>query len=88
VKEFINRFADRAEAGDTAAMIRYRSGAPHAPETHPTEDQLLPFFAALGASELGQGRRDHAATRTRALALNAYAFDWCSINQHRTDQQS
>jgi 4,5-DOPA dioxygenase extradiol len=74
VKEFTDWFADRTKAGDTAAMIDYRRGAPHAPKNHPTEDHLLPFFVALGASESGRGRRIHAATQMRALAMDAYAF--------------
>jgi 4,5-DOPA dioxygenase extradiol len=36
--------------GDTAALLNYRTQAPHALRAHPTEDHFLPMFFALGAA--------------------------------------
>lgn len=72
---FTEWMAERAEAGDLEALLDYRSRAPEAAKNHPTEEHLLPFFVALGASETGHGRRIHRAVQMGALGMDAYAFD-------------
>jgi 4,5-DOPA dioxygenase extradiol len=75
VSAFTRWMAERTEAGDLEALLDYRSRAPHAVQNHPTDEHLLPFYVALGASESGRGRRIHAGVEMRALGMDAYAFD-------------
>jgi 4,5-DOPA dioxygenase extradiol len=74
VSAFTQWMAQRTEAGDAAALLDYRAEAPDAARNHPTEDHLLPFYVALGASETGRGQRIHAGVEMRALGMDAYAF--------------
>jgi 4,5-DOPA dioxygenase extradiol len=46
----------------------------HGARAHPTEEHLLPLFAALGAGR-GAGRRVHASHTYGVLAMDVYAFD-------------
>jgi 4,5-DOPA dioxygenase extradiol len=57
-------------------LVAYRSRAPHGAQNHPTEEHLLPLFAALGAGTPGGARtRVHASNSHGVLAMDAYAFD-------------
>ncbi len=68
--------ADRIEGGATAELLEYRRLAPAAERSHPTDEHLLPLFAAMGAGTPGQpGRRIHASSDRGALRLDAYRFD-------------
>ncbi len=67
-------FADRAAAGDTAALLDYRHQAPHAALMHPSDEHLLPFFVAAGAAEAGTGLRLHDSLTYGCLGMDAYAF--------------
>lgn len=60
-------------ADDRAALLDYRARAPHAAFHHPTEEHLLPLFAALGASA-GAGRRIHTSAAFGNLMMDAYEF--------------
>ncbi len=68
-------FAERSAATDWPALLDYRRQAPHAADMHPTDEHLLPWFAAAGAG----GReaapvRLHASVTHGALGMDAYAF--------------
>lgn len=78
--EWVRSFADwaaaRLAAGDRAALLTYRTRAPHGARNHPSEDHLLPLFAAFGAATPGAGgERVHASTLYGVLAMDAYRFD-------------
>jgi 4,5-DOPA dioxygenase extradiol len=65
----------QAAARDWPALFDYRARAPHAALMHPTDEHLLPWYAAAGAG----GReaaplRLHDAVTFGALGMDAYAF--------------
>jgi len=62
-------------AGDTAALLDYRDRAPHAALAHPTDEHLLPFFVALGASTNDAGTRLHHSYTYGAITMDVYRFD-------------
>lgn len=70
-------FADWIDAAiaadDRAALLDYRARAPYAAFHHPTEEHLLPLFAALGASS-GPGKRIHTSATFGNLMMDAYEF--------------
>ncbi len=75
VEEFVSWFDDRMDAGDTAALLNYRSEAPHAMENHPEDDHLLPIFFSLGAAGEGyMAKKIHDSTQFGFLAMDAYEF--------------
>lgn len=48
---FSDWLADALARNDRAALLDYRRSAPHGAGAHPTEEHLLPLFAALGAAD-------------------------------------
>lgn len=65
--------AEAIAAGRVADLLAYRERAPHGARAHPTEEHLLPLFAAIGAGR-GRGRRVHASHTYGVLAMDVYAF--------------
>ncbi|HET9821671.1 MAG TPA: class III extradiol ring-cleavage dioxygenase [Burkholderiaceae bacterium] len=64
-----------AEARDWEALFDYRRRAPHAADMHPTDEHLLPWFAAAGAGgREAVPQRLHASVSFGALGMDAYAF--------------
>ena len=62
VSEFNDWLHDRVLSMDRAVLLQYRTLAPHAVRNHPTEEHLLPLFAAAGAAATGgRAPRLHAA---------------------------
>ncbi len=51
VTEFTDWFEAKLAAHDIDALLDYRRQAPHAVLMHPTDEHLLPVFAALGAAD-------------------------------------
>ena len=68
--------AERGSARDWDALFAYRTKAPHAVDMHPTDEHLLPWYVAAGAS----GRSDamplriHDSATMGSLGMDAYAF--------------
>ena len=71
---FRSWFANRAAAGDSAALLDYRRQAPHAALMHPSDEHLLPFFVAAGAAGAGAALRLHDSLTYGCLGMDAYAF--------------
>lgn len=75
--EWVQSFADWTATaileGRTEDLLDYRRRAPHGARNHPTEEHLLPLFAALGAGG-APGRRLHDSTTFAVLRMDAYAF--------------
>ena len=60
---------------DRPALVDYRRLAPHGAGAHPTEEHLLPLFAALGAAEPGEQPLRLAPEYTYSgLAMDAYLW--------------
>jgi len=75
VSEFAGWLADTLTAGREAQALRYRELAPHGARNHPSEEHLLPLFAAMGAAHPDAGaRRLHASYSYGVLAMDAYSF--------------
>ncbi|MGP1395700.1 MAG: DODA-type extradiol aromatic ring-opening family dioxygenase [Inquilinaceae bacterium] len=75
VVAFADWIADRIGAGATDDLLHYRDRAPHAARNHPTDEHLLPLFAALGAgTPAARGERLHASHTFGVLAMDVYAF--------------
>lgn len=76
VNEFNEWAAEALAEGRTEDLLAYRERAPHGARNHPTEDHLLPLFAASGAGRPGgAARRLHASFLHGVLSMDAYAFD-------------
>jgi 4,5-DOPA dioxygenase extradiol len=57
------------------SLLDYRAQAPHAVRNHPTEEHLLPLFAAMGAAGDGaRAERIHASYEYGVLAMDVYSF--------------
>lgn len=76
--EWVTMFGEwmrsRIEEGDTDALLDYRRRVPHGVRNHPTEEHLLPLFAALGAAEGRPGRRLHSSAQYGVLMMDIYGF--------------
>lgn len=58
-----------------AELLAYRAKAPHGAEAHPTEEHLMPFFVAWGASDdADQMRRFTPEYTYGGLAMDAYLW--------------
>lgn len=67
--------AERSAAQDWEALFDYRARAPFAADMHPTDEHLLPWYAAAGAGGAETApRRLHDSVSFGALGMDAYAF--------------
>jgi 4,5-DOPA dioxygenase extradiol len=68
-------FAERSAARDWPALFDYRRQAPYAADMHPTDEHLLPWYAAAGAGGTDTAPlRLHDSVTFGALGMDAYAF--------------
>lgn len=77
--DWVNAFADWFHSalteGRTDDLLDYRRQAPFAIKNHPSEEHLLPFYVALGATgENGRAERLHASSTYSVLRMDVYAF--------------
>ena len=77
--DWVTGFADwidhALEAKRTDDLLAYRERAPFAVKNHPSEEHLLPMFAALGAAGEGwRAERLHASSTHGILRMDVYAF--------------
>lgn len=76
VSGFNEWLADAVRAGRSADILDYRRVAPEAARNHPTEEHLLPLFAALGAATPGvTPRRIHEGYTYGVIGMDAWRFD-------------
>jgi len=76
VAEFTDWFEARLAARDIDALLDYRRQAPHAALMHPSDEHLLPVYAALGAAPDDYSLEiDSLGTYQRALAMTNYIFE-------------
>lgn len=69
---FDDWMAAQLATGDAEALCDYRRRAPHAAHAHPTDEHLLPLFAALGAG--GAATALFRGFSHGTLSLSSYAF--------------
>jgi len=75
VRAFREWVRAQLEAGDLDRLFDYREHAPHAARAHPTEEHLLPLFAALGAAGAQpKVRHVHDGVTYGILAMDIFAF--------------
>jgi 4,5-DOPA dioxygenase extradiol len=68
-------FADHSAARDWPALFDYRRQAPYAADMHPSDEHLLPWYAAAGAGgNEAAPQRLHDSVTFGALGMDAYAF--------------
>jgi len=77
--DWVNAFADWFDSalstGRTEDLLDYRRQAPFAVKNHPSEEHLLPLYAALGAAgESAHAERLHASATYSILRMDVYAF--------------
>ena len=76
VSAFNDWLAGAIEEGRTADLLDYRRMAPQAARNHPTEEHLLPLFAAYGAGTPGvQPQRIHSGYTYGVIGMDAWRFD-------------
>ncbi|WP_338926297.1 dioxygenase [Mycetohabitans endofungorum] len=75
VAEFTGWFEARMATHDLGALLDYRQQAPYAVSMHPSDEHLLPVFAALGAADDDYKLEIHAqGTYQRSLAMTHYVL--------------
>jgi 4,5-DOPA dioxygenase extradiol len=92
--DWVNSFADWFDVAltnnHTDDLLDYRRQAPFAAKNHPTEEHLLPLYAALGAAgEDARAKRLHASSTYSVLRMDVYAFqapDGPALQPHRSGQ--
>jgi 4,5-DOPA dioxygenase extradiol len=76
VNGFANWFHSSLTSGATDDLLDYRRKAPFAIKNHPTEEHLLPLYAALGAAGAqARTERLHASSTYSILRMDVYAFE-------------
>ncbi|MEO7741573.1 MAG: 4,5-DOPA dioxygenase extradiol [Usitatibacter sp.] len=70
---FNDWMAARVEEGSIEALLDYRSLAPSAARSHPTDEHLEPFFVALGAGG-APARRLQLGMEMGTLGMDGYVF--------------
>ncbi len=78
--DWVNSFANWIHAsltsGATDDLLDYRRKAPFATKNHPTEEHLLPLYAALGAAGTdAHAERLHASSTYSILRMDVYSFE-------------
>jgi 4,5-DOPA dioxygenase extradiol len=77
--EWVSRFADwfgeKLEARQTDELLDYRALAPFAVKNHPSDEHLLPLYAALGAAGPSwRAERLHSSATYGILRMDVYGF--------------
>lgn len=76
VRVFSAWVAEQLRAGQIEALLAYRERAPNAVCAHPTDEHLLPLFAAMGAAGVAwTAERVHHSVMHRALAIDHFVFN-------------
>jgi len=75
VVDFRDWVADAVAQGKWDDLLAYRSRHPNAAINHPTEDHIMPLFAAIGAGSGAPGELLHHSYTHSILAMDAYRFD-------------
>ncbi|MBW8636432.1 dioxygenase [Hoeflea sp. WL0058] len=75
VMQFILWMEEKLAAQDIDALLDYRRQAPFSVKNHPTEEHLMPLYAAIGAGGAKwSATKIHSSTEFGVLSMDAYAF--------------
>jgi 4,5-DOPA dioxygenase extradiol len=75
VTQFVGWMGDKLVHGDIDALLAYRKKAPYGVENHPTDEHLMPLYAAMGAAgEAWKAECIHNSMEFGVLSMDAYAF--------------
>lgn len=84
VNDFADWFQGALMADQTDELLDYRRQAPFAAKNHPSEEHLLPLYAALGAAgDHARAERLHASATYSVLRMDVYAFG-AANHSHRS----
>jgi 4,5-DOPA dioxygenase extradiol len=74
--EFNEWLATALAEGREDDLVAYRGLAPSAVRNHPTDEHLIPLFAAVGAATPGTTpKRIHSSYSSGVISMDAYRFD-------------
>jgi len=73
--EFNDWMATNIAKHDVEMLLDYRRRAPHATQSHPTEEHLMPLFVALGAASEAPTQRIPLGFTYGSLGMDAYVFN-------------
>ena len=73
--DFRDWAAEAVEQARWDDLLAYRSLQPNGAMNHPTEDHIMPLFAAMGAGGGAAGTILHHSYTHAILAMDAYRFD-------------
>lgn len=75
VSGFTSWMSEKLQTGDVDSLLAYRRLAPHAERNHPTDEHLLPLYAAMGAAGAGfSSRQLHESDEFGVLSMAMWAF--------------
>ncbi|PXF45974.1 4,5-DOPA dioxygenase extradiol [Gracilariopsis chorda] len=75
VQNFLEWFDAEIDANNVDNLLSYRDRAPFSSDNHPTDDHLLPLYAAMGAAgDKFKGTKIHQSFDFGVLAMNASEF--------------
>lgn len=75
VVDFRDWVADAVKQAKWDDLLAYRARHPNGAVNHPTEDHIMPLFAAMGAGSGAAGRLLHHSYTHSILAMDAFRFD-------------
>lgn len=80
VEGWVSQFTDWVDAtllaGDIEALLDMKTRAPHSHDNHPTDEHILPLFAAMGAAGRDmKATKLHSSVDHAVLAMDAWRFD-------------
>jgi 4,5-DOPA dioxygenase extradiol len=82
VQQFDEWLADTIAQRDWNALIHYRQLAPYAQGNHPTEENLLPLFVALGIAGVeAKGTPLHHSYTYGVFSMAAYGFTAATLDK-------
>jgi 4,5-DOPA dioxygenase extradiol len=82
VTRFADWFGEKLDTARTGDLVDYRRQAPFAVKNHPSDEHLLPLFAALGAAGRSWcAAHLHASATYGILRMDVYAFETITVTE-------
>jgi 4,5-DOPA dioxygenase extradiol len=82
VTRFADWFGEKLDTARTGDLVDYRRQAPFAVKNHPSDEHLLPLFAALGAAGTSWcAEHLHASATYGILRMDVYAFETITVTE-------